>query len=287
MKITANEKSVIIKDLKHFNPTHTFECGQCFRWDKTIDGSYIGIAYNKLVDISFKDDICIIKNTNLDDFNAIWKNYLDLDTDYGKIKSVFSKDENVKKAMDYGWGIRILNQELFECLISFIISTQNQIPRIKKIVASLSEAYGEKIEYEGKIYYSFPTLESLKGIKENDLAPFKMGYRQKYIVDAINKISQGIVDLEKVKTLPYLDAKNELMKINGVGPKVADCVLLFSLGKKEAFPIDVWVKRTMRKLYLNENSTITEIEKFSKDYFGEFSGVAQQYLFYYARENKL
>lgn len=287
MKITANEKSVIIKDLKHFNPTHTFECGQCFRWDKTIDGSYIGIAYNKLVDISFKDDICIIKNTNLDDFNAIWKNYLDLDTDYGKIKSVFSKDENVKKAMDYGWGIRILNQELFECLISFIISTQNQIPRIKKIVASLSEVYGEKIEYEGKIYYSFPTLESLSGIKENDLAPFKMGYRQKYIIDAINKISSGEVDLGKVKTLPYLDAKNELMKINGVGPKVADCVLLFSLGKKEAFPIDVWVKRTMRKLYLNENSTIKEIEKFSKDYFGEFSGVAQQYLFYYARENKL
>lgn len=287
MKITHKDNAVIIKDITDFDPTHTFMCGQCFRWDMEDDASFTGIAFSKVVNISCKDDRVVIKNITPDEFNSQWKDYLDLGTDYNIIKNALSFDTNVKTAMDFGWGIKILNQEIFECLISFIISTQNAIPRIKKIVAKLSQMYGKKLEFNGKAYYAFPTLCELSSVTEEDLAPLKAGYRAAYIVDAVSKIKSGEVNLDNLKNLSYDEAKKELMKIKGVGPKVADCVLLFSCGKKEAFPIDVWVKRTVQTLYLNENAKEKEISGFAKEHFGEFAGVAQQYLFYYARENKL
>lgn len=287
MKIIQNDNSVIIQNIKDFDPTHTFMCGQCFRWDPESDGSYTGVAFSKAVNISCTGGNLTIKNITPDEFNSQWKDYLDLDTDYNMIKTSLSGDDNVKKAMDFGWGIKILNQEIFECLISFIISTQNAIPRIKKIVSKLSEMYGTKTEFDGRTYYAFPTLSQLSDITEDDLAPLKAGYRVSYIVDALQKLKSGEVNLQNIKSMSYADAKKELMKIKGVGPKVADCVLLFSAGKKEAFPIDVWVKRTVQTLYLGENAKEKEISAFANEHFGEFAGVAQQYLFYYARENKL
>ncbi len=287
MKITEKNNSIILENVLDFDPTHTFMCGQCFRWDPEEDGSYTGVAFSKAVNISCCKSTLVIKNITSDEFNSQWKYYLDLKTDYNNIKNSLSFDQNVKTAMDFGWGIKILNQEIFECLISFIISTQNAIPRIKKIVSKFSEMYGKKLDFNGKTYYAFPTLDELSAITEDDLAPLKAGYRAAYIVDAVNKIKSGDIDLESLKNLSYTDAKKELMKIKGVGPKVADCVLLFSCGKKEAFPIDVWVKRTMQSLYLNESAKEKEISAFATDHFGQFAGVAQQYLFYYARENKL
>ncbi len=287
MKITENQNSVIIEQIKDFDPTHTFMCGQCFRWEPEEDGSYTGVAFSKVVNISCSGDTLVIKNITPDDFNSQWKHYLDLDTDYNTIKSQLSADANVKTAMDFGWGIKILNQEIFECLISFIISTQNAIPRIKKIVHTLSAMYGKRLEANGKTYYAFPTLEELSDITEADLAPLKAGYRAAYIVDAVAKLRSGQVNLSELKNMTYDQAKAQLMKIKGVGPKVADCVLLFSCGKKEAFPVDVWVKRTMQTLYLGENAKENEIRRFAGEHFGEFAGIAQQYLFYYARENKL
>ncbi len=287
MKISEKNNSVIIENISDFDPTHTFMCGQCFRWDIEDDGSYTGVAFSKPVNISCQNHTLVIKNITPDEFNSQWKYYLDLETDYNAIKKSLSFDQNVKCAMDFGWGIKILNQEIFECLISFIISTQNAIPRIKKIVSKLSEMYGKKLEFGGKTYYSFPTIDELSNVTENDLSPLKAGYRAAYIVDAVNKIKSGEVNLKNLKKLSYSEAKKELMKIKGVGPKVADCVLLFSCCKKEAFPIDVWVKRTVQTLYLNENAKEKEISSFAAEHFGEFAGVAQQYLFYYARENKL
>lgn len=287
MNIIQTDDGIIINGISDFEPSHTFLCGQCFRWDQEADGSFTGIAFSKPVNISFSDNNLTIKNINIDEFEKFWRHYLDLDTDYSKIKKVVSLDENVNAAIKFGWGIRILNQEIFECLISFIISTQNQIPRIKKIVASLSELYGKKLLYNGKIYYAFPTLEEMKDIKEKDLIPLKVGYRAGYIVDAVQKLLNGEVDLHNLKNLSYEDAKAELMKIKGVGPKVANCVLLFSAEKKESFPIDVWVKRTVQTLYLSEKATPKQIERFASEYFGEYAGVAQQYLFYYSRENNL
>lgn len=276
-----------IDGVKDFHPVHTFLCGQCFRWVENSDGSFDGIAYKKAVNVSLTKGTLIIKNTSEEDYNNIWRHYLDLDRDYAPLKEILSVDENLKKAIEYGYGIRILNQEPWECLVSFIISTQNQIPRIKKIVNALSERYGEKIQIEDRVYYSFPDAESLKGINEEELMFLKAGYRAGYIIDAVNKITSGEIDLEKIFDMDYLSAKKELMKIKGVGEKVADCVLLFSYGKTEAFPIDVWVGRIMRNLYLSENASIKDIRAESERLFGKNAGLAQQYLFYYARDNSI
>lgn len=287
MNILTKDNSVIIKGIDDFDCAHTFLCGQCFRWEAEDDGSYTGVAFSKAVNIACKEGEMIIKNITEEEFNNSWRNYLDLDSNYKLIKKSLGFDDNVKKAMDFGWGIKILNQEIFECLISFIISTQNAIPRIKKIVSALSEMYGKKLTFGEKTYYAFPTLEELDGVTAEALAPLRAGYRAEYIVDAVNKIKNGEVRLDMIKELPYAQAKAELMKIKGVGPKVADCVLLFSAGKKEAFPIDVWVKRTMQTLYLGEGANEKQISSYASERFGAYAGVAQQYLFYYARENKL
>ena len=285
MEFTLENNSVIISGIRDFNAIHTFDCGQCFRWDKELDGSYTGVAHGKVVNVAYTDSSVIISNTNIEDVKNIWIDYLDLNRDYSEIKKLYIKDANLKPAMEFGYGIKILRQEIFECLVSFIISTQNGIPRIKKIVSKLCSMYGSKIEYNGKTYYCFPTPEQLKGVTEKDLEPLKAGYRAAYIVDCINKVVSGEIDLQKVASLDIDSARKELLKIKGVGPKVADCVMLFSMGKYEAFPIDVWVKRTMSNLYLDEDASVNEIQKYAKKNFGKYAGMAQQYLFYYAREH--
>lgn len=285
MKILAKDNSIIVKNVRDFNPTHTFMCGQCFRWDMEEDGSYTGIAHGKVVNVSYIENDIIIKNTNIDDVKNIWIDYLDLNRDYDEIKNNFIMDENLKRAIEFGGGIKILNQDIFECLISFIISTQNGIPRIKKIVSSMSELFGKKIEYNSKVYYTFPSLDAMSEITEKDLEPLKAGYRAGYIVDAVKKVISKEVDIYSLKNMSTSDARRELMKIKGVGPKVADCVLLFSAGKSDAFPIDVWVQRIMRSLYCGEEAKIKDIQDFASLRFGEYAGIAQQYLFYYAREN--
>ena len=287
MKITEEKGKIILKDLHDFNPVHTFMCGQCFRWDES-DGGFIGIAHGRAVLVKQTENGNVeIYNTTKKDFNDIWCDYFDFNTDYGAIKNTLSSDDSLKKAIKFGGGIRILNQEPFECLISFIISTQNSIPRIKKIIAKMSELFGEKIEFNGKTYYAFPTCEALAQLNESDLAPLKVGYRAEYILDASKKVKNGEVDLNSLFDTDIQGARKELLKIKGVGPKVADCVLLFSLKKHGAFPIDVWIGRIMRSLYLGENATMKEILKFSSEKFSDYAGFAQQYLFYYARENKL
>ena len=279
--------NVIIENAIDFLPSHTFLCGQCFRWDQTGDESFVGVANGKVIEVSYDKNILTLKNTNLDDFNNIWKNYFDFDNDYSKIKTKLSIDDNLKNAMKYGWGIRILNQNVFECLVSFIISAQNQIPRIKKIVARLCEAAGEKITYNGKDYYSFPTPEAILSLSRDEIDSLKAGYRADYIIDAAKKVSSGEINLDLLYDADTASARKELLKIKGVGPKVADCVLLFSLKKHDAFPIDVWIGRVMKKFYLGNDASLKQIALYSAEKFGDLSGFAQQYLFYYARENKL
>lgn len=287
MKITEEKGKIILEDLHDFNPVHTFMCGQCFRWDEA-DGGFIGIAHGRAVLVKQTENGNVeIYNTTKKDFNDIWCDYFDFNTDYGAIKNTLSSDDSLKKAIKFGGGIRILNQEPFECLISFIISTQNSIPRIKRIITKMSELFGEKIEFNGKTYYAFPTCETLAQLTESDLAPLKAGYRAEYILDASKKLKNGEVDLNSLFDADIQCARKELLKIKGVGPKVADCVLLFSLKKHGAFPIDVWIGRIMRSLYLGESATMKEILKFSSEKFSDYAGFAQQYLFYYARENKL
>lgn len=282
-----SENTVKIYGLAHFHPVHTFLCGQCFRWEQEADESFTGVAYGKVVNIKFQGNDLYIENCTEQEFKEIWADYLGLDDDYESIKNSLMDDEHLIRAMDFGWGIRLLNQEPFECLISFIISTQNQIPRIKKIIKKLCELYGEKISFKDKDYYTFPSIEVLKKLTEEDLAPINAGYRTAYILDAVKKVSSGEIDLEKICSLPTVEARAELMKIKGVGPKVADCTLLFSLRKGDAFPVDVWVQRIVRELYLGKSASLKEISMFASEKFGDLSGIAQQYLFYYAREKGL
>ncbi|MDK2798800.1 MAG: N-glycosylase/DNA lyase [Clostridiales bacterium] len=287
MKIFQSHNELVLEDIKDFNLQHTFECGQCFRWEREEDGSYTGIAYGKVVNLKINRDTLFIKNTNIDDFNNIWRTYFDLDRDYSTIKNRLSKDIILKQAVEFGWGIRILNQEIWECLISFIISSNNTIPRIKKIINNICEKYGQPIWFGGKVYYSFPRPQDLYNKTLKDLAFCRSGYRAKYILDGVQATVEKQVRLNSIKALDTLQARKELMKIKGVGPKVADCVLLFSGQKYDVFPTDVWIKRIIEYFYFDGKASIQDVRKFAHEKYGELAGFAQQYLFYYAREMKI
>ncbi|MBR4110693.1 MAG: 8-oxoguanine DNA glycosylase [Clostridia bacterium] len=278
-------KKFTINNLKNFELDHIFECGQCFRWKKQNDGSYIGVIKQGVIKISKDNDCAQICAELSGDIEEICKEYFDLETDYKNIQTILCKDdENMKKAIEYGQGIRILNQDMWEMLISFIISAANNIPRISKTIENISKEYGKKIEFEGNTFYLFPTPEELSKATKEDLRKLNLGFRDKYVFEATQKVVNGEINLDKIEKMPLNDAKKELMKIPGVGAKVADCILLFSMKKKEAFPVDTWIKKVMNELYL-DSTNITKINEYASKRFGMYAGIAQQYLFYYKREN--
>jgi len=269
-------------NIDNFDIKQIAESGECFRWNKIADNKYRGIIFDNVCEVTQSGKEVIIDG--IDDINLI-NSYFDLERNYDEIKEFYENDEILKKAMEFGYGIRILNQDKFETLISFIISANNNIPRIKKSVEKISQKYGKKIIFNNEENYAFPTPEELFRATEKELRECGVGFRDKYIVQACKEIVTGIIDLEKISQLETEKAKKELLKITGVGPKVADCILLFSMGKTDAFPIDVWVKKIMENLYIKHEVTLKEIEKYSKEKFGSYAGIAQQYLFYYVREN--
>lgn len=284
-KIIEENNKVILEDVKDFEPKHIFECGQCFRWNVESDLSYTGVAYNRVINVKKEGNKVIFSNTNLDDFMNIWYHYFDLDRDYGKIKEELSKDPIMKRAIDFGHGIRILKQDVWETLISFIISANNRIPMIKKAVETLSKRHGEYIgEFMGKKHYSFPTADSLRKLTIEELEECGVGYRAKYIASAAIIVSNRDMDIYRLKNLSSENARRELMMFSGVGPKVAHCIMLFSLDKHDSFPVDVWVKRVMEHFYFKEDTKLKDIQEYAENKFGEYAGFAQQYLFYYARE---
>lgn len=286
-KISQDGNRVIVRNIKDFNAVHTFECGQCFRWIRQEDGSYTGVARGKILNASVDDDTLILKNTNLEDFKSIWFDYFDLGRDYGQIKEAVMRDDIMKEAAAFGWGIRLLKQDIWETLISFIISSNNRIPRIMKTVGVISKIYGEKLEMDGEEYYSFPEVSRLTQSSLQDLEVCKGGFRCKYILNSSRMIGEGEINLNKIPQLDTDSAREELMKFPGVGPKVADCVLLYSGTKYNVFPTDVWVKRVMEELYFKREAGFKEIQEFAGNYFGNLAGFAQQYLFYFAREKKI
>lgn len=266
-----------------FTPKHIFECGQCFRFIKEKDESYTIFAKNRVINVSICDGKIILKNTNDNDVADIWFDYFDLGTDYTKIKTSLSIDEYMKKSVLFGNGIRILNQDTWECIVSFIISANNNIPRIQGIVERLCGRFGDEIKAFDNTYYTFPTAERLKNVGKSDLEFLRAGYRDAYIIDAIYKVTNNEINVDELKKLSTQDAKKELLKIKGVGNKVADCILLFGNKRCETFPVDVWVKRSMNTLYSEEIKNF-DIHEFANNKFGKLAGYAQQYLFYYMRE---
>ncbi len=285
--ITKDNK--IVFENRNFNPRHIFECGQCFRWEKNEDGSYTNVAFNKVINVKQENNRIILDNVTEEDFNNIWINYFDLDRDYSIIKSSLANNETMIKALNFGYGIRILNQEIFETIISFIISANNQISRIKKSINIICQHYGNEIgEYRGKKYYSFPTSSQLAKAKVDDLRQIcRVGFRDKRIVETAQLIESSTFDLEKSSMYDSKELYDELIKLPGVGPKVASCIMLFSYGKTETFPVDVWIKRVMETLYIGEETTKKNIGIIADKIFGDYAGFAQQFLFYYGRENKI
>ena len=273
---------------ENFVPKDVFECGQCFRWNREKDGSYTGVFHKYVLNVEKKDENIIFKG-NCNSIQEI-KNYFDLNRDY---KSIIDKlqviDDNLKNSISYGKGIRILNQDLWETIISFIISANNNIPRIKGIIERISKAYGQKIEFEGKEYYTFPTPKELSKASVEDLRKLGLGFRDERVFETTKKIASGEFDLDDLYNVPTNEARERLLQLAGVGPKVADCILLFSdLKRFDVFPIDVWVRRVMNELYIHnpdENKVSKkEIQKLADEKFGALQGIAQQYLFYWKRE---
>ena len=281
----------ILENQESFNLKHIFECGQCFRWNKEDEETYIGVVKNAVIKVKKENNKIIFTGSSKDEnFESLIRYYFDLDTNYSEYKEKLSKiDEFMKESIKFGEGIRILRQDLWETIISFIISANNNIPRIKKIIERLSTKYGNKIEFEGKDYYSFPTVKELSKATVEDLRALGLGFRDKRIFNTTQMILNKEFDLEKLKKLDNTNLmKEELLKLDGVGPKVADCILLFSLKRVDAFPIDVWVRRVMNDLYIhNEDENKVnkkELQKLAEDKFLGLSGIAQQYLFYWKRE---
>ena len=284
------EQKYILKDAKSFEPNHVFDCGQCFRWEKQRDGSYTGIFNNNVLNVNKIDNDIIFKGICENNIKEVCTEYFDLARNYEDIKLELSKvDDNLKKSIDYGEGIRILNQDLWETIISFIISANNNIPRIKGIINRLSEKFGSKIEWDGDTYYTFPTVQQLARASVQDLRSLGLGFRDARVYETTKMILNKEVDLDKMYEEDTSKARERLLTLSGVGPKVADCILLFSeLKRFDVFPIDVWVRRVMNELYIkNEDETKVskkEIEKLAKEKYGNLEGIAQQYLFYWKRE---
>ena len=284
------EQKYILENVTSFEPKHIFECGQCFRWDEEQDGNYTGIV-NNVINVKKVDNSIAFESLGADNLEELVIDYFDLNRDYEKIKDELSKiDEYLANSIKYGSGIRILNQDLWETIISFIISANNNIPRIKGIINRISQKYGTEIEWKGKKYYTFPTVENLAKATVEDLRSLGLGFRDIRVYNTTHKILEKQVDLEKLhQEVDTQKVRDTLLTLDGVGPKVADCILLFSTLKRfDVFPIDVWVRRVMNELYIkNEDETKVnkkDIEKLAKEKYGNLEGIAQQYLFYWKRD---
>ena len=287
MNIIEKDNQIILEGISEdFEPKHVFECGQCFRWLREEDGSYTGVVQGKVINVKKENDLIIFDNTNKEDFENIWFDYFDLGRNYGEIKNKLKvMDEYLEKATEFGKGIRILQQDGWEMLISFIISANNRIPMIQRAINNLSERYGKFIgEYRGKKYYAFPTPEELSKVSVEDIRACQTGFRDKYIKSVVDYVNENNEDVLSYRKLDTSECIKELVKFNGVGPKVADCIALFGMQKYDTFPVDVWVKRVMEEFYVEDNLSLPKIRKFALDKFGDLAGFAQQYLFYYARE---
>jgi len=252
------------------NLADTLDCGQSFRWSSPKENFFTGIAFGKVLNLTQTKTEIIFHNTSVDEFRLLWEEYFDLNTDYNAIKQELSFEETMRKAIGYAGGIHILKQDSFEALSSFIISQNNNIPRIKNIINKLCYEFGEKIEGEN---YSFPTAKSLAGLEKSDLKAIGLGYRDEYILDCAKKVDSCELDLQAISKMNIDDARTQLLTIKGVGPKVAECALLFGFYQIKAFPIDTWIKKVLLQYYKDGFPKQAEA----------YAGIAQQYLFHYIR----
>ncbi|MCL2125867.1 MAG: DNA-3-methyladenine glycosylase 2 family protein [Oscillospiraceae bacterium] len=302
MRYIEHDFGVEVIEVDEFNLAKTFECGQCFRWNKDKNGDYVGVAFGHAARLRYgglggggggdgskgvgsggggsgvgSGGSSVFITCSVEDFESIWRAYFDLDRDYAKIRSALSIDEYMQNAAEYGAGIRILRQERWEALCSFIVSQNNNIPRIKKVIDSLCRLYGEKVSFLGEELYTFPSAERLAKLDENDLAPLRCGYRASYIIGAARAVAAGKPDLDELALCSPEQAAKELMKLRGVGVKVASCAILYGLHKLDAFPVDTWMRRAVNEQYG---------AGFDPSVFSPYAGIAQQYIYHYSRNRQ-
>lgn len=274
-----------------FNLKYTLESGQSFRWNR-VEDAYYGVVEGRILKLSATDEgqdgitLSVASSAPEDaaQLTAFLRHYLDIERDVPSILAAVDTDAYIHRAIQRLWGMRILNQELWETLASFILSQNNNVPRIRGIIHRLSERFGEKLTLERYVDYSFPTASALAAAEIDELLACGTGYRAGYLKGAAQAVVSGELSLPELKRLSYSEAKRVLMQRKGIGEKVADCICLFSLGHLEALPIDVWIKRIFETLYLRRQAKPREIREFAQTYFGEGVGYAQQYLFHYVHE---
>ncbi len=289
MNIYSKNNDVIIEGIKDFDIEEVLECGQCFHFTKLNDKHYELLSFGRYLEVFQKDDMLILYNTSMEDYEDVWRAYFDIQRDYAKIKSdILKLDDRLQEAIIAKPGVRILRQDFFETLISFIISQNKQIPHIKQIVHTISFKYGSEIELcNGRKVHAFPTVEQLSLVSEEELRECKVGFRAPYIKCAVDMVASGEITEEILLNMNVTEAREKLMTIKGVGEKVANCVLLFGLGFTDTFPVDVWMKRIMEYMYFDKPQDKKIIEAFAMEKYGDLAGYAQQYLFFYGRENGL
>jgi N-glycosylase/DNA lyase len=284
-----------------FSLEHTLNCGQLFRWEK-LDDWWYGVAADRVIKIKQSGERLIFQVFPETPNQRFIENYLRLDDNLPAILSEISKDEHMRKAIRLFCGLRISRQEPWECLISYICATYKSIPAIKKMINNISQRFGKKLTFDGYDFYTFPKPTDLAQTSPKDLHSCGLGFRAERVLETAKILDQQEFFLESLKSMDYWKARRELLSLPGVGPKVADCVLLFSLEKLEAFPIDVWMKRAATNLYANHfdssfikkvssKSSITSkeygtISSFGREYFGRYAGYAQEYLFHLLRKQQ-
>ncbi len=273
MQYIVHENEIEVRGVSDFDPVKIFESGQCFRWNPEPDGSWTGVAKGVAAYVRSENGAVFISGSE-EDFRNVWYDYFDLGTDYAAIRERVSTDPYTTEAAEYGKGIRILAQDRWEALCSFIISQCNNIPRIKGIVERLCSYFGDPVDFEGERYYTFPSAERIALLRLEDLQPLRSGYRAEYILSAAKEVASGKTDLDQLAVADWVSAEKALLAMKGIGKKVADCMLLFGLHHMEAFPVDVWIRRALKEHFPPE---------FDPSALGENAGLAQQYIFYYAR----
>jgi len=274
--------------VKCFNLKYTLECGQCFRWKMVEENTYLGVMQDRVIKIKQDGEKIYIWSSLTENLENIIREYFDLDTDYYEIeKNIARIDSNIAQSLKYSSGIHILNQPVFETIISYIISANNNIKRIGKSVDDISKMFGKKVQFDGEDYFLFPTITELRRATMDDLLKCGTGFRARYILKTVEEMVENSQLLGNIMGMKTTEAREELLKFMGIGPKVADCILLFSLKKSEVFPVDVWVKRIMEKLYFKENTSLKIISEYADKNFGNYAGIVQQHLFHNVREGNI
>lgn len=285
MDNVTNQRQMCIQHLSDFNLQYTLESGQSFRWN-WADDAYYGVVEGRILKIRQSCDTLIIESSGNEPISRPHLyHYLDLNRELASILAAVNVDAYIDQAINRFWGMRLLNQEIWETIASFILSQNNNMGRIRSIIRTLSELFGSRLEFEGYADYTFPTPQALVEAGVDEIFDCGTGYRASYLWHAASKVSNGELKLDALKQMDYAEAKHELMQLEGIGEKVADCICLFSLGHLTALPVDVWIKRIFETIYLRKRATAREIQEFAKNYFGEFVGYAQQYLFHYAQNH--